>query len=905
MGWQRHSVRWLVVFTAAVGCAPAAPPYKIELPARKFAVSHAEFVSGIQIILEDDPAARVVASSIVVGAGAADDPPGQEGMAHLVEHLAFRSHGEAQPSLTARLANYGVGYWNAETSFDTTSYYQVGAPETLRRMVEVDLDRITDPLKGVTPEQFAIERSVVLNELRWRDESGEPSIIRSTLFHQLFPAQHPYARAVGGTAQSVSGLTLEQARAWVASHYRPRAMTWVVAGPLDRLRAAEMIDPLLPEEFRRVDRAPTRPSSFPKDSKLPQPPAELPTVVAPVSQPELRLGWVLPAPRGKLEPALMTLPSFVEAHIESIQGVEHVHSRVVPFENAAVLEAVVQLKSDAVPSKIVAKLREDWSPVWKARNRFGALLAELFFVQARTAALVALARENESILTRTHTRALRARTSHSAQTGSQQSDALVKVSFFDVQVAGLLYITGPAFRAVLVKPTTGSDSQSLEPLATAEVPTAFTPDSVREEPAAATVASFAHGPGLEGASTFRATNGLEVVLLPQGKTGLVTVTLGSRGGRRTSSPPGLADRLRWSKQSWDYGSPVFMGVAFRERWGDDSGSIEYRGSAGNLSNLLAMLSEHVLTRRVIDPPQNEPPPVSREPEVDAFDRRFWKIVLGDDAGPDRLSIPEAKALKGDAAQGWIDGVLDPRGSVLVIAGDVAPSAREEVEHWLARWQPRASPAIGVPPPRPPGPGALRVVKGTLPHAGQVRVRLACNATANNVEDELAFRMLASDLETQWNVLERENLGSSYGFISSVRANRDGSMRMLLAGRVENAASRQMVAAATRTWQGLGAPESTAKRLDRLRWDLAREFNVAFLTSNLLADAVAFERLHDRPVSSLDEVPRSLMQVTPQQLAQVGAQCQRSAVLGLLGESSGLDVDAQLPANRQLVPSDGK
>src|SRR5215468_5638279 len=144
-------LRTLVAVSVLSGaaCAPSAPSVAIALPTRQFALDHFLLPSGVQILIEEDPTEKTVASVLVVAAGAADDPQSLGGLAHLVEHLSFRSHAEGQAPLSSRLAAFGVGAWNAETTHDATVYYEVGAAETLPKLVEVALDRIVDPLQGI------------------------------------------------------------------------------------------------------------------------------------------------------------------------------------------------------------------------------------------------------------------------------------------------------------------------------------------------------------------------------------------------------------------------------------------------------------------------------------------------------------------------------------------------------------------------------------------------------------------------------------------------------------------------------------------------------------------------------------------------------------------------------------
>ena len=401
-------------------------------------------------------------------------------------------------------------------------------------------------------------------------------------------------------------------------------------------------------------------------------------------------------------------------------------------------------------------------------------------------------------------------------------------------------------------------------------------------------------------TTFQASNGLEVVTAPEAGSGLVTLVLGIRGGRLTSSPPGLADRTAWSRQSWEYERPAWLGATVSSWWTDDSGFIEYRGASGNLPNLLAMLAERVLTRRTMSPSKATLSRPSAQPETDEFYRRFYEVLLGSAGGQAYLPMVQVAALDGDAAQHWVEQVLNPHSAVLVVAGGVPGNLREEVEHWLGRWHGLENPPIAALPPLPAPPGVLRVVKGTLPHAKQVRVRFGCTALARSLEDELGLRFIAAELDRQWTKLERQTLGSSYGFDSGVQVRRDGSMRLLVSGRVENGSSRRMAVAVAQAWKALGDGTADATKLGRLRWEYARTYNVHFVTSDAVAGEVARHRLRGRPATAVDEVPAALTRVGGAQLAAVGTQCQASAVLGLLGDPSALDVQAQLPPGAQLV-----
>jgi zinc protease len=895
--------RWwgLLLASAWLGasaCAPTPPSSKIEMPVRQFSVANVELPSGLQVIVEDDATARVVASALVVASGAADDPPGQEGMAHLVEHLTFRARRPGQSNFSSWLALHGIGKWNGITEMDLTSYYLVGPPETLSAMIDAEVMRMRSPLEGIDEETFKAERGVVVAELHTRDESGGLSELRHTVFSQLFSVGHPYSR--GGSAETLATITLEQARAWAALHYRARNMTWVIAGALDRGEAARLLDQRVPSLLREPDPSPPprQPLAPPALDPPPPAPATLPVVLGPVSRPTLVVAWKLPPMQGRMEPVLAMLPALVTGEVRA-DGITSKSTGIASMDDAAVLYLETELEPDAKPEEVWKDMRSHLKDAWGGGDLRHQWFVEGRFGQVRGAAVVGIARRVESIVTRALMRAQRARISHSTGTFAALNQSISMVTYQDVLEAGRGNVTDTQARAVLLRPIAGQATEE-ERNNPEESGTAFAPEVVRADYPAEVLARFARGPHLTQISTFRASNGLEVVSVPETGTGLVTVTLGIRAGRLTSSPPALADRFAWSSQSWKYERPEWIGASVASWWTDDTGFLEYRGASGNLSNLLAMLCERVLTRYPSHFTRAALARPSPNPELDEFNRRFWEAMLGAPGGKAQLSVAQAAALDEMDARRWYEEVLNPHSAVLVVAGDVKGNLQEEVEHWLGRWHgPEKAPTAAL-PPTPAAPGVLRVVKATLPHGKQVRVRLGCLATAASLDDELAFRLLADELNRQWTKLERETLGSSYGFESSVQVRRDGSMRMLVFGRVENASARRITIAVAQAWKALGDAAVDDNKLGRLRWDYARDYNVRFLTTETISQDVVRHRLRGRPASAPDDVPAALKRVGREQLAAVAKQCQSSAVYGLFGEATALDVDAQLPKDARVV-----
>jgi predicted Zn-dependent peptidase len=99
-----------------------------DYPSRTLALAN-----GMRVLLEEAPDFGAAGAVLVVGAGAADDPEGKAGLAHLAEHLVFGAT-HASVSFRAWSQNLDRGV-NAMTTWDTTTYYAVERPSSLPAMV--------------------------------------------------------------------------------------------------------------------------------------------------------------------------------------------------------------------------------------------------------------------------------------------------------------------------------------------------------------------------------------------------------------------------------------------------------------------------------------------------------------------------------------------------------------------------------------------------------------------------------------------------------------------------------------------------------------------------------------------------------------------------------------------------
>jgi Insulinase (Peptidase family M16) len=161
---------FLVVAVVLCACGAAPPPRALVMRDVSFPLRDLRFPSGLRVIVEEDHRAPVVGVFLLVGSGSTSDPPGKEGLAHYVEHLAFRARPDGKTSIWGLLERAGAAQWNASTGLDYTLFWETGPKEALGPLVTLEGVRLLATVANVTPEVAAVEREVVRNELRQRNE---------------------------------------------------------------------------------------------------------------------------------------------------------------------------------------------------------------------------------------------------------------------------------------------------------------------------------------------------------------------------------------------------------------------------------------------------------------------------------------------------------------------------------------------------------------------------------------------------------------------------------------------------------------------------------------------------------------------------------------------------------------
>ncbi len=184
--------------------------------------------NGLRVIVHAWPEGPSVSLRLLVPAGAAADPPGRSGLAHLVEHLAFEGSAHAPGNRYDQWLAEAGGASDASTSHDGTLYAVTVPPGAVPLALFLESDRI----EWLTPTAAALanQQAVVANE---RAESARTDQVRAAFAPLVWPADHPYARPVIGVPDELAAVTLADVEAFVRQRLRPAGATLVIAGPID------------------------------------------------------------------------------------------------------------------------------------------------------------------------------------------------------------------------------------------------------------------------------------------------------------------------------------------------------------------------------------------------------------------------------------------------------------------------------------------------------------------------------------------------------------------------------------------------------------------------------------------------------------------------------------------------
>ena len=197
--------------------------------------------NGLYVVTHAMAHLETVAMGIWVKAGARDERPEENGIAHFLEHMAFKGTRRRNARAIAEEIESAGGEINAATSMETTTYYARVLKNDWKLALDILADIFTESM--LEPDELERERDVILQEIAAAND--QPDDLVFDLSQAACYGDHPLGRSILGTAELIGAVTREQMLGWRERNYWASRMVVAAAGNLDHRAFAEECERLL------------------------------------------------------------------------------------------------------------------------------------------------------------------------------------------------------------------------------------------------------------------------------------------------------------------------------------------------------------------------------------------------------------------------------------------------------------------------------------------------------------------------------------------------------------------------------------------------------------------------------------------------------------------------------------
>jgi predicted Zn-dependent peptidase len=193
--------------------------------------------NGIRILYKHWPSA-ITHCCFIVNAGSRDEVPGQEGLAHFIEHLLFK---ETERRNTSQILNR-LELVGADLNAYTTKEYTCIHASLLNPHLDRTMDLFEDILFHSTfpDDEQEKERGVILDEIASYLDQPEEAIQDD--FEELLFKGHPMGQNILGTPETVGRLNGDDIRRFIAGNYNTTEMIFAVHGNYDFKKLVAMAE---------------------------------------------------------------------------------------------------------------------------------------------------------------------------------------------------------------------------------------------------------------------------------------------------------------------------------------------------------------------------------------------------------------------------------------------------------------------------------------------------------------------------------------------------------------------------------------------------------------------------------------------------------------------------------------
>jgi zinc protease len=221
----------------AAGAGQAALPKGTTLVTSVEGITEYRLENGLRVLLFPDQSKQTATVNMTYLVGSRHENYGETGMAHLLEHMAFKGTPKHR-NIPQELTEHGSRP-NGSTSWDRTNYYETFAAtdENLLWALDLEADRMVNSF--IDKKDLDSEMTVVRNEF----EGGENSPFLVSIKRMLGAAfdWHNYSKMPIGNRSDLENVPIDRLKAFYQKYYQPDNAVLLVTGKFDAAKILQLI----------------------------------------------------------------------------------------------------------------------------------------------------------------------------------------------------------------------------------------------------------------------------------------------------------------------------------------------------------------------------------------------------------------------------------------------------------------------------------------------------------------------------------------------------------------------------------------------------------------------------------------------------------------------------------------
>lgn len=186
--------------------------------------------NGMEVVAIKLKQNSVVTVDVFYKVGSRNEVMGKSGIAHMLEHLNFKSTKNLKAGEFDEIIKGYGGVNNASTGFDYTHYYINCASQNIDKSMELFSELMQN--LSLKDEEFQPERDVVAEERRWRTDNNPMGYLYFNLFNLAF-GYHPYHWTPIGFMDDILTWKIDDIQAFHKKFYQPSNAILIVAGDIE------------------------------------------------------------------------------------------------------------------------------------------------------------------------------------------------------------------------------------------------------------------------------------------------------------------------------------------------------------------------------------------------------------------------------------------------------------------------------------------------------------------------------------------------------------------------------------------------------------------------------------------------------------------------------------------------